>query len=298
MRKRITRIVRRWMPPVLFEWVVNRYADYLSLRFKSLLKRNSRWKSIHQGERVFILGSGPSIKRHDLQKLTDENLIFLNNFFVHPLFPTISLGKGKKYFLTAPIHPPQSREEWATWLMQMSERIPEQVVLIFGHSKKRDTILSLLQENGIFEKHEKLWYFPGRFYSSDTTNTAIRYLDPTECILTSYSASIYALIWALYMGFSEIYLIGMDHDRIFHRDPTEGRFYNGAAHQENEEARTAQLAGKTPNSLYIEATAEIFQQYALIERMKRSNIVNLSSTSILDIFPYYNFDQLPAGEHR
>ena len=48
-----------------------------------LLKRNTKFKDIHKGQRCFILGSGPSIVKQDLKKLQGEIVITQNNFHVH-----------------------------------------------------------------------------------------------------------------------------------------------------------------------------------------------------------------------
>jgi len=52
-----------YLPPILFD-KLNYFRNYLGfLKYKDLVAKNIELKDKHKGERCFILGSGPSIKK-------------------------------------------------------------------------------------------------------------------------------------------------------------------------------------------------------------------------------------------
>ena len=67
-----------------------------------LCKKNSKFKDIHNGERCFILATGPSIKTQNLRPLKNELCISVSQFYLHKDIQIIS----PKYYVLAPSHPP------------------------------------------------------------------------------------------------------------------------------------------------------------------------------------------------
>ena len=89
------------------------------------------------------------------------------------------------------------------------------------------------------------------------------------------------------MGFSEIYLLGMDHNYICNNE-NNYRFYKDGIHQKNEDERILKGASLTKHlsfSLY-----NIFHQYELLLNNSHINIYNISSNSLLDVFNYVTFE--------
>ena len=52
-----------------------------------LIKKNQTIKNIHAGERCFIIGSGPSLKKLDLTHLKDDYFIGVNAVYLNPQLP-------------------------------------------------------------------------------------------------------------------------------------------------------------------------------------------------------------------
>jgi len=111
----------------------------------------------------------------------------------------------------------------------------------------------------------------------------------TNMVWSAETVSIYALIAAIYMGFDEIYLLGMDHDYFLYEDESQMRMYEKAVHQQNEFERTF------GDTFYIK---EFLRQYNIFSKYKAfadhstSKIFNASNGGILKVFPKVKFESL------
>ncbi len=273
--------LKRWMPPILLNKLFYLRAYKSFFRYKDLVAKNAKLKDKHKGKRCFILGSGPSIKEEDLRPLKDEIVFALNNFYVHPDFEVIMSGGETKYYMTAPIHPPQTEKEWEEWFMDMEKHINKNTIMLFGLNSNKYNIKYILDKYSLFKDHKKYWYFTGikvdesySFYSKD--------IDMSSLVWSANTVSIYAILFAIYMGFDTIYLLGMDHNSICMQGKSDIRFYQKAIHQRNEIDRL--LKGSSFILHELSAQHKIFTQYQIIKKHLNVNIVNLSKSSLLDIY--------------
>ena len=106
------KLIKSLIPPLLWDKLqyIRSYKHFL--KYKNLVAKNIELKDIHKGKRCFILGSGPSIKKENLKPLKNEIVFALNNFYVHEDFAEMMSGNVPKYYMTAPVHPPQIEDEW------------------------------------------------------------------------------------------------------------------------------------------------------------------------------------------
>ena len=90
----------KWATPYGFvEFSRNIRRDYkysnLYLKYKdpgalTVLGKNKILKDIHKNQRCFILGTGPSINKIDINKLKNEKCIFLSQFYLHKDYQNIN----------------------------------------------------------------------------------------------------------------------------------------------------------------------------------------------------------------
>src|SRR5258708_28843911 len=71
--------------------------------YAPLLKRNEVFRDRHKGQRCFIIGNGPSLKKQDLSPLANEITFVTNSFYVHPIVgdswqPTYYFFSDPQYF--------------------------------------------------------------------------------------------------------------------------------------------------------------------------------------------------------
>ena len=100
--------------------------------------------------------------------------------------------------------------------------------------------------------------------------------------------SIKALIFAIYMGFSEIYLLGMDHNYICNNE-SYYRFYKNGIHQKNEDEKILKGASLTKHLSF--SMYNIFHQYELLSNNSHTKIYNSSRDSLLDVLKYVQFNE-------
>ena len=287
MESKLKNSLKQFTPPI----IVNKTKDLINyinfLKYKDIFKNNVELKDKHKGQRCFLLGSGPSIKDENLKPLKNEIVFALNNFYVHDDFPEIMSGDVEKYYMTAPIHPPQTGTEWKEWFSDMGNNMPNNVKLIFGISNQINTAKSILDYHNLFENHQKYWLYGG-ININDYYNYKLRDIDITRMIWIADTVSIYSLIFAIYMGFSEIYLLGMDHNYICNNE-SNYRFYKNGIHQNNEVERIIKSASRTKHLSF--GMYKIFHQYELLSNNSHTKIYNSSRDSLLDVLKYVQFNE-------
>ena len=287
MKLHLKNRIKQFSPPILLN-IVKDYKNYYDyLKYKNIVKRNTDLKNIHAGNRCFLLGSGPSIKDEDLKPLKNEIVFALNNFYVHEDFYEIMSGDVEKYYMTAPIHPPQTQQEWTDWYSDMEKNIPNNAIMIFGISNRINNTKKIIDQHNLFTNHQRYWYYSGINITEYYEYRAID-IDITKMIWIADTISIYSLIVAIYMGFSEIYLLGMDHNHICNNE-SNYRFYQNGIHQNNESER------ELGESSFIKHVSlgiyKVFSQYELLSNNSNSKIYNTSRNSLLDVFDFLTLSE-------
>lgn len=177
------------------------------------LKRNKKLKGKFQNKRIFILGSGPSIKKYNLELLKDEYVMTQNSFHMHE---KIKLIKPDFHCLIPYYQSEKEEHKWVEWIEEMKIVMPETKYFIGKNTKK------------LIEKYHndllKQTYFFKSNYNVLTLNKAK--FDLTKNIMAIPTVITLCLLSAIYLGFSEIILLGFDLDQICKgQDPNFGRFY-------------------------------------------------------------------------
>lgn len=288
MKHILNSILSVWLPPKILYYINEIRSHRKYLPFKNLLKKNSRLRSAHSKQRCFILGSGNSIKDHDLSLLKDDVVIALNNFARHPQFNLLSNSTKKRYYLIAPIHPPQSDQEWEKWLRSIYSTIKGKWNLFLGLSSYPHNSFELNKKFSIWDRDEVYWFFAGNNWSPLMPATYSPNF--TNSIMGGRTASVYALQLAIYLGFKDIYLLGMDHDTILHTDPSKMRFYSTSEHQVDERNRVY------GNNFYIDAYHNMYNTFKTYKYLSDSHpeikIWNASEGGLLKVFPRVEYKSL------
>jgi len=172
-------------------------------RDKSLIIQNKRYKSIHKGHRCFILGNGPSVSKFDLSVLKDEIVFCVNEFFRYERYKEVGVDY---YFLADPAYFSEVRniedKEFSDAINKISN---EDTEIWIPFSFRKDV-----------EKRE--WNKKSiRYYNNNLTwvNQYKKSIRFDKCIPQMQAVIQYAILLAIYMGFSEIYLLGVEQTDIF-----------------------------------------------------------------------------------
>lgn len=267
-RENLRLVIHRF--PLVYKWCLMFVRDYGKHYYRKL-DRDGRYsealrrlKNSKKGKRCFIIGNGPSLKVEDLEKLTQEDCFGSNRIYKifpqtkwRPLYYTTVDWRGLDNDEVNALDTPYLFVGDYFWRKHRVTR--DRVYVFYGH-RLLDTKLSSFR------------------FSSDITKEV--YLAAT---VTYANIQI-----AAYMGYSEIYLLGMDHTYAYVRDQKGGVVRNekvASSHffQDNDPSKNyGDMDGMT--NAYIAA-----KQYADEHGIC---IYNATRGGALEVFPRVEFDQL------
>jgi hypothetical protein len=171
----------------LYWWWHNRgrhvAAQQVSSQWRQNRQRVAAYHDRHAGERVFIIGNGPSLRQMDLSFLKNEQTIGLNRIYL--AFPELG-------FTTS-------------YLVSVNDLVVEQCAADFqGLTMPR-----------FFGWRARPWLQAASdlmFLDTDYTGQECFCPDLTRRVFEGFTVTFVALELAYYMGFTQAILIGVDHN--------------------------------------------------------------------------------------
>ncbi len=164
-------------------------------------KRLVHFKDIHKGKDCFIIGNGPSLNKLDLRPLKDYHTFGLNKIYL--MFDKIDLNLSY-HVAVNPLVIEQSIREF--------EALKCPSFLSYGAA------------------HELTRYFEHIYPIATNTICPIPYSfcpDLTQPLFEGYTVTYVAMQIAFYMGFTKVYLIGVDHNFSAKGKPNEMQLMSG-----------------------------------------------------------------------
>lgn len=236
----------------------------------------------HFGERCFILGNAPSLKNHDLRKLHGDVVFSVSNGYLHPDYsifeplyhcvPQIPYAETK-----LAIH------DVTHWFQVMDAHLGRATVLL-GSAERQ-----LVMNSGVFSSR-KTCYVDFNLSVEQRISGSIDLCGPVPHV---QSVTVMALFTALYMGFKDIYILGVDHNEsvtgkynYFYEKSCNTGLEGGVDADGNITCTSFEMF----KTMYI-----LFNQYENIKKIAAglgTNIYNLNPYGLLDTFPRINYDTL------
>ncbi len=253
-----------WLMP-LYYFCKNTYIK--AINAKKLLKSKAAVRSvkgIHKGERCFIIGNGPSLRVEDLEKLTDEVTFATNRIFL--LFDKTAWRPT--YFCASD---PQIIDSSLEGIKKLSCK--KKFIGLVGrnhYEKIKDAVFLYLKQADNFPD------LPG--FSDDISSK----------VYCAATVTYMCFQVAAYMGFSEIYLLGMDNNWSVYRkaDGTIVRQKNVADHFDEKYAPPLISPAQGEKSILAYESA---RKYAQEHGIK---ICNATRGGKLEVFERVDFDSL------
>ena len=158
------------------------------LQNRSICHQMKQFRNIHKGERCFIIGTGPSLTTEDLELLKDEICFSSNRIFeIYPRTtwrPTYYMNQDFKLIekFADEIHALDAKAVFLP--MDVREKFDDNPLVHFFVLRHKEFY------PGDAEFSEKLHHFMGQ----------------------GFTVTYGAIQMARYMGFSEVYLLGIDHN--------------------------------------------------------------------------------------
>jgi hypothetical protein len=143
------------------------------------------------GQRCFILGNGPSLNRHDLKLLANEQSFGVNGIF----YKTREMGYRPTFYV-----------------VEDSHVIDDNLEAIRAYDTPYQFFLSMYRDK--IPAKENCYFLDadlGFYRSNHPFGGTPRFSrDISECVFAGQSVTYINMQIAYYLGFTEIYLIGMD----------------------------------------------------------------------------------------
>lgn len=171
--------------------ILNLY--YFNLINSKEKQRIKSFKNIHEGERCFIIGNGPSLSTDDLNKIKGEV-----TFSCNMIFDIINKTEWKPYYYFS--HDPGYLKKFKKKIFSLDAKSKfigyyfETAIIVKNDYYKKG-------RNHIYEINKKNDKYENIDFSKDVS----------KCVYPCGSVSYAMIQFAVYMGFKEIYLLGFDH---------------------------------------------------------------------------------------
>lgn len=248
---------------------------------KNVLAKNTSLKNRHQGQRCFILGNGPSAKQLDLTSLQGETVFSVSNGYLHnnysamaPAYhcvPQITYGR-------------MTEADVLAWFREMDQCIGNAELFL------NETEAKLVERYGLFASR-RVHYLALRESFEEMRERRIP--DLAQPVPRVESVPVMVIMIALYMGFNEIVLLGVDHDHF-----KTGR-YTYAFEPQTQKGKdfsvTVEGEVTTPRYDDFQSLARLWRQYRVLGEIARTNnccIVNANPYGELDEFPRVSLESL------
>lgn len=277
--------LRDFIPPVIFKVrsaLINAVkGNGLNAEEKAMLAKNSVFKNKHAGKRCFILGTGSSVGIMDLTVLANEITIGMNEFHLHPDFAKIR--PSYMVFSGFGIHnvPMEKQLSWYPSYGQTIKGISTPFINIVDYP--------MIDSRGLLSENDVHYFHVGHSF----TELPKKGIDLTKSIFASQSVGALSIQIALYMGFSEIYLVGFDHDwllRMFDHKPT--HFYK---HDNSILYKNVNEVSGISVSYEAGSLVTLFGNYSSLKEHAHkggTHIFNATVGGMLDVFPRVSFESL------
>ncbi|MCD7771219.1 MAG: DUF115 domain-containing protein [Oscillospiraceae bacterium] len=261
----------------------------LSKYEKDELKKNRKYKNIYSGKRCFIVGCGPSLNSQDLALLENEYVFTVNQFMRSPIYSNV---KSNFHVM-------------ADWLyFNLDTENPDHKVVI-------DRIRSINTDD-----NKPLCFFPVKaksfvksipefedlnisyFYSySETYDGMKKEINLTRTIPGFNTVTQYAICIAIYMGFSEIYLLGCDMTGYKEVEQFATNTFSEQTHAYAESAEDMKKALHKNRTCeeWFTGFAKMFVDYRRLYEFADSmgiKIYNATAGGVLDSIPRKNYEEL------
>ena len=270
--RRLKRGIARWLVPQgIIEAIRLPAWTRIAPTAMAVVSKNVALRKAHEGQRCFILGTGPSINTQDILPLRTEMCIVLNAFYHH-----------KDYHLIAPryhlfsglcLHPHIIKEAGLAWYRDLRDRTCSATLLLNYGDKEFIEGNHLLPGRSIFYLHyQRPWEL------LDT-----RGIDAAQSLYPSQNVAAMAIQAALYMGCSDIILLGLDHDWVLRK--AAGRHTQFFQPEDGRPEPAWEVSDWTQ---IVSTYLKLWNQYRRLRRFAEGNgirILNATKGGMLDVFP-------------
>ncbi|OJY28917.1 MAG: hypothetical protein BGP11_19285 [Rhodobacterales bacterium 65-51] len=262
------RFANAWAPAVKRELAVDdtRQMQFFYNRFK--------------GKRCFIIGNGPSLNQHDLSLLKNEYTFAVNSFY----YKTRETGFAPTFFVVEDSSVIKENQEEIVNFETPFKFFP--TIYQSLHPKKPGTYFFPLNR-GFYDKFSPNYAIPR--FSTDVSKVAY----------CGQSVTYVNLQLAYYMGFTEVYLIGMDFNYVIPDSHSRnGDVLTSDTDDPNHFHKDYFGKGKTWKDPKLDRVLMNYKMAKLVYECAGRQIFNATKGGHLEEFERVNYDGLFGGIDR
>ena len=220
-------------------------------------QRLTQFKNLHQGEDCFIIGNGPSLNSMDLTPLRRYHTFGLNKIYL--LFDRVDLN--------------------LTYLIAVNKLVIEQSARVYQNLPMA-LFLNYKNSRGIIKNNENLYFV---YTGAKSTFKP----DITGRVCEGATVTYVAMQIAYYMGFENVFLIGVDHNFKAQGKPYEKQFLQGQDANHFDPNYFRNMEWQLPNLEASEAAYDLAKQFYNNNGRK---IYDATVNGKLNIFPKISFE--------
>tara|TARA_R110001592_G_scaffold56881_4_gene173089 strand:- start:5370 stop:6188 length:819 start_codon:yes stop_codon:yes gene_type:complete len=237
----------------------------------------NQFKDRFRGQRCFIVGNGPSLNKMDLGKLDGENSFAVNGIF----YKTEECGFRPKFYVVEDRHVVLDNVD------EIKAYSPSEGGAKFFSSRyrsllgARDDTFYLNFNRGFYDPESPYYEMPR--FSPDASHN----------VYCGQSVTIVNLQIAYWMGFSEVYLIGMDFNYdIPDSVKVDGNVLESTEDDVNHFHPDYFGAGKKWHDPKLHNVMKSYQLCKLMYELDGRAVYNATAGGKLEIFDRYDYDKL------
>lgn len=249
--------------------------------YGNLTARNRIFRDCHKGRRCFVIGNGPSLATQDLSFLSNEITLVTNSFYLHPVIS--DRWQPTYYFLSDPAYFDSSIDP--SVFKEITDQIRSTTFFVPHFAK------DLVLDKGVLPAEQT--YFVVTWGEFDEGKPPVE-PDLTTSIPGMQTVVQFAILVAMYMGCSQIYLLGLDHDWLSHG----GEHLTFSNSQKEGNQPSGNITGWNYRPL-MEAVLVMWQIYEGIARLaevKGIEIINVTRGGFLDVFPRGSYEDIVGNQ--
>ena len=238
-----------------------------------LLKKNAIYYNSHIGETCYIMGNGPSLKQMgDLSVLHDRFVITVNTIMRSPIFSQVNTNF---HILMDPD--------------------------FFNGKASKEDIESFSKLNGVdllvpykyYDSAKAIWPDSPIWccYNSFIPMKGSMHVDFTKPIYSFNNVLHWAVLWAIYLGFSKIVLLGADMTGFME---LYNKRNNISSHVYEYSDKERVINCSTNNEWYLKAYGQTLEFFGILGDIAQNNntiILNATPRSFLDMFPMVDLSE-------
>ena len=279
MNRASIRKMMNWMMPRNLEGLAGLAWDAAQPR----LADNAALKDLHANRRCFVIGNGPSLAKMDLAPLASEYTIGANSFYKHPQAAQV----GLKYLCIGDPHFMVDNPTCVTWHKTLCEKMPATTFVM------HDDAGPLIHKNGLYVGRKV--YFVRTGLSTHTA--AFARVDFTRGLnIGMTTGTLVAIPLAMYLGCSEIYLLGFDANWLDNYDGSY-HFYDKHELFPEFDSTAADTRGFTYED-EVNMVLREFQAHRLLQEIARSRGITLMNATVggrIDMHPRIDYRTLVSS---